>query len=93
MALPKRFKLGKNEYTVRPMRRIKDGVFGTVYPTLRVVAYQTEDRSPKQRAETFWHEITHAVLHDMNDPRWADEKFVSAFSKRLAQVVRTAEME
>lgn len=93
MTLPQRFTLGKHKYTVRPMRRLKAGVFGTVYPTLRVVAYQTEGRSPKQRAETFWHEVTHAILHDMKDPRWADEVFVSAFSKRLAQVVRTAEME
>jgi hypothetical protein len=92
MTLPKRFKLGKHAYVVRPVRSLKDGVFGTVYPTLHVVAYQTRGRTPKQRAETFWHEITHAVLFDMNDPRWNDEKFVSAFSKRLAQVVRTAEL-
>jgi hypothetical protein len=44
----------------------------------------------KNMAETFWHEVTHCVLHDMSHPLWKDEKFVTAFSQRLNQVVHTA---
>ena len=43
-----------------------------------------------ERSETFWHEITHAILHDMKNKLSYDEKFVTAFSQRLDQAIRTA---
>ena len=46
--------------------------------------------TPSQRANTFWHELTHAILHDMDSELNYDEKFVSAFSDRLSQAVETA---
>ena len=46
--------------------------------------------SREERRETFWHEITHAILHDMKNKLSYDEKFVTAFSQRLDQIVKTA---
>ncbi len=46
--------------------------------------------SREERRETFWHEITHAILHDMKSKLSYDEKFVTAFSQRLDQIVKTA---
>jgi hypothetical protein len=44
-----------------------------------------------ERANTFWHELTHAILFDMNELKLnADEKFVSAFADRLDQAIKTA---
>jgi hypothetical protein len=43
-----------------------------------------------ERSETLWHEITHAILHDMKNKLSYDEKFVTAFSQRLDQAIRTA---
>ena len=43
-----------------------------------------------ERSETFWHEITHAILHDMKIKLSYDEKFVTAFSQRLDQAIKTA---
>ena len=43
-----------------------------------------------ERSETFWHEITHAILHDMKNQLSYNEKFVTAFSQRLDQAIRTA---
>lgn len=43
-----------------------------------------------ERSETFWHELTHAILHDMNDKLSYNEKFVTAFSQRLDQAIKTA---
>ena len=43
-----------------------------------------------ERSETFWHEITHAILHDMKNKLSYDEKFVTAFSQRLDQAIKTA---
>lgn len=90
MEIPKSFKLGKNfwKVLVRSTRR-----------TLRGRTYVRENGivvagwlPPRARAETFWHEVTHAILHDMSHPLWKDEKFVEAFSKRLNQIVHTAEL-
>ena len=39
---------------------------------------------------TFWHELTHAILHDMGHSLNVNEKFVEEFSTRLAQAVKTA---
>ena len=90
MKIPKKFKLGRKTFNVRraPLSR---GVLGQVWPLDGLVAMAQHKRSPKDEAETFWHEVTHAILFSMNDPRWRNEKFVTAFSKRLNQVVHTAE--
>jgi hypothetical protein len=44
----------------------------------------------EERSETFWHELTHAILHDMKSKLDYDEKFVTAFSQRLDQAINTA---
>jgi hypothetical protein len=43
-----------------------------------------------EQANTFWHELTHAILYDMNCKLTHDEKFVTAFSNRLDQAIKTA---
>jgi hypothetical protein len=43
-----------------------------------------------ERANTFWHELTHAILYDMGSTLTHNEKFVSAFSDRLHQAITTA---
>ena len=52
---------------------------------LRGNAYSADERS-----ETFWHELTHAILHDMQNKLSYDEKFVTGFSQRLDQAIKTA---
>lgn len=44
----------------------------------------------KERSETFWHEITHGILHDMKHKQRDDEKFVIGFSQRLNDAIRSA---
>lgn len=39
---------------------------------------------------TFWHELTHAILHDMRHPLTTDEKFVTEFSDRLHRAIKSA---
>lgn len=46
--------------------------------------------SKGERSETFWHELTHAILHDMKNSLSYNEKFVTAFSQRLDQAIKTA---
>lgn len=48
----------------------------------------------KQRGETFWHELTHAILHDMGKHKLnCDERFVTEFAERLDEAVRTAKFD
>ena len=42
---------------------------------------------------TFWHELVHAILYDMNHPLYRDERFVTRFAQRLSQSIRTAKFE
>jgi len=44
-----------------------------------------------ERANTFWHELTHAILYDMNSKLTHDEQFVTDFANRLHQAISTAE--
>lgn len=91
MKIPKAFKLGNKRWLVRELLR-GGPVYGRAFPEHRVMHVVRFARTPAQRAETFWHEVTHAILHDMKHPQWDDEKFVKAFSKRLNEVVHTAEL-
>jgi hypothetical protein len=43
-----------------------------------------------ERSNTFWHELTHAILYDMDNKLTHDEKFVTAFADRLDQAIKTA---
>ena len=52
---------------------------------LRGYKYDADERS-----NTFWHELTHAILYDMGDKLTHDEKFVTEFSNRLDQAIKTA---
>jgi len=92
MQLPKSFELGQQKWVVVsravPARGVH--VYGRVYPYYGTIVVKYANRPQAQRSETFWHEVTHAILHDMKDPHWNDEKFVTAFSKRLNQVINTA---
>lgn len=41
--------------------------------------------------ETFWHELTHAILHSMGEHELNNrENFVEEFGRRLARAIRTA---
>ena len=85
MQIPSSFKLGKRKYNVSTVR-IAKGVRGRVYPSMALIELRGDD------PYVFWHEVTHAILHDMGDTRWKDEKFVTEFSRRVNQVIKTAEV-
>lgn len=95
MIIPKTLEIGPVRYDVRV-------TYTPDSPRVGYITYAMQDlwinrcdgrggmRTPKAMAGTFWHEVTHGILHDMKHPLRDDEKFVSAFSKRLLQVVYSA---
>lgn len=95
MMIPYSFKLGDQQWSVHRAYAVEGrGKVGRVFYNLQAIQIAThskrQPRGAKAEAETFWHEVTHAILHDMDDVLCDNEDFVTAFSKRLNQVVHTA---
>jgi hypothetical protein len=91
MQIPSNFKIGRKKYAVAMVAKLPKRVKGRVYPMIGRIELSMQ-YSPTVAA-TFWHEVTHAILHDMDAyVKWDNEKFVDAFSKRLAQVIDSAEL-
>lgn len=93
MILPYSFKLRHTQYTVTQFDA-KTKYVGNTYPLSGAIDVATRHyghkRSDAAIELTFWHEATHAILHDMGCPLWADEEFVEDFSKRLVMLINTA---
>jgi hypothetical protein len=97
MQIPKAFKLGKYQYTVQLAPRLRGPAWGYVYYDMQHISIATHSKGAPRPLKgrngvpgTFWHEVTHAILHDMKHPSYSDEAFVTEFSRRLTQVVETA---
>jgi Zn-dependent peptidase ImmA (M78 family) len=99
MKIPKEVRVGKNKITVKRHHSLKvgkDACRGCYDYSQRVIAISsntpsgTHKYSASDKANTFWHELTHAILHDMKNDLSYDEKFVTSFSDRLDQAIKTA---
>jgi len=94
--LPYKFKLVNQQYDVQrfTQSRVQTGHTLTSVGVIQVATHHRKGpRRPKAIQLTFWHEATHAILHDMGDPLWRNEQFVTEFSKRLVQLINTAEFK
>ena len=97
MKIPTKIKVGKKNYTIHQVRQMqKKGIMGVVnYNAGRIfLATHSNVRGTRFKkeevADTFWHELTHAILKDMGSKLESDEKFVTAFSQRLTNAIISA---
>ena len=98
MMIPSSIKIGKTRYPVEQPITLKNAVCAgnVTYGQSIRVAYRTlvsgrlQSRTEHQRYETFWHEVTHAILNDMGHKLESNEKFVTDFSRRLKDAIRSA---
>jgi len=97
MRIPKRLKVGKRWYKVDVIDKmwVKGTMGNTDYDTGRIaVATRSTLTNRRYKEEdvydTFWHELTHAILKDMGSKLEANEKFVCAFSSRLNNAILSA---
>lgn len=99
MHIPKSFKLSSQPYTVH-FTPVMPGLghMGEVDYNLRQITIARTSnltgRSFKSEEidDTFWHEVTHAILKDMGHKLWDNERFVTRFARRLTEVVNTAKL-
>lgn len=100
MRIPKRIKVGNKWYGVNQVKYMqRKGMMGKTHYKDAVIEVATHSnvrdvRFKKEEIyDTFWHELTHAILKDMNSRLEADEKFVTAFSERLNKAIISARFD
>lgn len=97
LKLPRKIRVGTRWYSVDVVESMKNkSEMGRVYYDKQKIelATRTHHGVPFRLSaleETFWHELTHAILHSMGEHDLNDrESFVEEFSCRLASAIRTA---
>jgi len=98
MQIPKRIRVGSIEYaTIMVDKAKRQDTLGTIDYTHGIIWLAKKDAygnklDKEELADSFWHEMTHAVLHDMKHDLCSDEKFVGAFANRLSLAVDSAKL-
>lgn len=100
MKIPSSIQVGKTKYKISKVKHMqKKGVVGGTWYKAKVIEVATHSNLSGVRFkheeiyDTFWHELTHAILKDMGSKLEADEKFVTAFSERLNKAILSARFE
>lgn len=95
MKIPKQVTVGDNPYTVTAIPAIPKCRGQVNYKKREISLSKRNEKleytyTKAEIANTFWHELTHAILDDMGNKLAYDEKFVTAFSDRLDKAIKTA---
>jgi predicted SprT family Zn-dependent metalloprotease len=99
--IPRRIRVGKKLYSIEVVEAMleKKNMGKVCYPQQTIkLGLKSNVTGRRYRQEevqdTFWHELTHAILHDMGrDTLNRDEKFVTGFANRLTQAINSARFE
>ena len=99
MQIPKSFTLNRLPYKVQIVPSMPGrGHMGEVDYVKRTVTIATTSNmtgrsfKTEELDDTFWHEVTHAILRDMGHKLWSNERFVTRFARRLTEVINTAKL-
>ena len=93
---PKNIRVGRRKYAVHvgPANRFPSALGYIDYTPsdiyIHTVKKDGQAVSEKVMQETFWHELTHAILHEMDHPLFRSEVFVTQFAKLLSQAINSA---
>lgn len=98
--IPRRIKVGDKMYSVdiiQSMQRARER--GCIwYDAGRIQIGQANHvdgrkYSDIQMSETFWHELVHAILYEMDSQLYSNEKFVHEFAMHLAKAIHSAKFK
>ena len=98
--IPVRIRVGAKLYSidvVESMRRKRD-MGRTYYNDSRIEIGKRSNVTGRaytvdEMDDTFWHELTHAILYEMQHNLYDDEKFVTEFAGRLAKAIKSAQFK
>jgi hypothetical protein len=92
--LPKEIRVGTKRYAVvrKAKNLAKVGRIDYEDGTIAVAVHDSRGvpLSAQEQHEVFWHEMTHGILNDMGHPLRDNERFVTAFAKRLNKAIFSA---
>lgn len=95
---PKRVTVGQRKYDIKVERHSPTrGTMGEVDYAKQLITIGTHSTltghsyKPEGVHDTFWHELTHAILYEMGHPYYKNEKFVAKFATHLTKAIETAE--
>jgi hypothetical protein len=99
--LPTRIRIGKRLYSIDVVETmINKGDMARHYPALQKIKIAQRSNLTGKRFkqhdinDSFWHEIVHAILHDMGAHELnKNEAFVTAFASRLTKAIKSARFE
>jgi hypothetical protein len=98
LELPRKIRVGKKMYTVDILETmLQSGDMARVhYDRDRIEVGQKSGvtgrrYSRKEMNDSFWHELVHAILYDMDEHRLnKNERFVTEFAHRLSEAIDSA---
>lgn len=96
MPIPNKIKVGGKWYKIEKVEVIEGCKGNVTYDdkTIRIASRSANYAyNADEQINTFWHELTHAILNDMGSKLEADELFVNAFSNRLHEAVKSAKFD
>jgi len=96
--IPRKMRVGSRTYSVEVVEAmIEKNLMGRTYYPDRNIKIGLKSNStgrvyrPSEVHDTFWHEVVHAILHDMGeDSLNRNERFVTRFANRLTKAIETA---
>lgn len=91
MNLPKRIRVGQRWYSVEIIEAMLDKCYGKVFYNTKSI--RVRRRKPACMADTFWHEVVHAILYEMEHPLYRNERFVTDFADKLSKAIKSAEFQ
>lgn len=97
--VPRRMRIGKKLYSIEVVKALLEKKYmGRVYyPQQTIKLGRTSNVNGRrirqeEMQDTFWHEVTHAILHDMGCHTLnKNEKFVTGFANRLTRGIYSAQ--
>jgi hypothetical protein len=101
LELPRKIRVGRKMYTIDILETmLQNGDMARVYYERNRIELGTKSSvtgrkySRKEMNDSFWHELVHAILYDMDEHRLnQNEKFVTEFAHRLSEAIDSARFE
>ena len=96
MRIPKKITVGRTKYKVLVNAdELEDDAMGAINFGLKIILIRTQFDDGKRVAKeeisnSFWHEMTHAVLFDMGHELYNNEVFVRSFANKLSDAIDSA---
>ena len=98
MKIPREITVGSKVYAIeRPQTIQAPASHGRTYyeeNCIEIARFDNQGNAfePEEIDDTFWHELTHCILHDMGHDLCDNERFVTAFANRLSTAVNSAKL-